>query len=174
MPREKRYESRAAQQAAYRERLRAQESGRPPWEKPEAGKPRKVESLEERREAVKELVIETALSETREQEIRDRYGYSPSERRSKAERDEVARRILAKQGLEQKPPLTEEEYVAEQLALTRAYIKHHLRPLVRARQDPPDVVDKTSPQAVAERLERAEAYARWRYRGFLNGEIGSL
>jgi hypothetical protein len=85
-------------------------------------------------------------------------------------RDRVAAKILEQP---QRPPLTEEEYVAEQLALTRAYVRH-LRPLVRARQDPANVVDKTSPQAIAERLERAERYARWRYRGFLNGEIGSL
>jgi hypothetical protein len=66
-----------------------------------------------------------------------------------------------------------EVYVQAQLAATQAYTKR-LWPLVKAPQDPSDVVDKTSPQAIKERLERVEKYARWRYQGFLSGEVGSL
>jgi hypothetical protein len=36
------------------------------------------------------------------------------------------------------------------------------------------VVDKTSPEAIQERLRRAEKYARWRYQGFVAGDIASL
>jgi hypothetical protein len=128
--------------------------------------------LEQRREAVKELVIKTALSEVEEQAIRDHHRYTSSEKRTKAERDQAAERMLRKAGLEA-GGITEESYVAEQLALTREYVRV-LKPLVRAPQDPSTVVDKTSPQAIQERLERAEKYARWRYRGFVEGEIGSL
>jgi hypothetical protein len=129
-------------------------------------------SLERRREAVKELVIKTALSEVEEQAIRDHYRYTSSEKRTKQERDTAAARMLRRAGLEA-GGITEESYVEEQLALTREYIRV-LKPLVRAPQDPPSVVDKTSPQAIRERLERAEKYARWRYRGFVEGEIASL
>jgi hypothetical protein len=155
--------------AAYRARKRAEvESSakpeRPSWEAEPV--------VEERQEAVKELVIESALSEVEEQAIRDRFDYTSSETRSKAERDAAAERMLRKAGLEARG-VTEESYVQEQLALTREYVKQ-LKPLVRAPQDPPSVVDKTSPQAVEERLRRAEKHARWRYRGFVEGEIASL
>jgi hypothetical protein len=129
--------------------------------------------LEQRREAVKELVIKTALSEVEEQAIRDHHRYTESEKRTKAERDQAAERMLRKAGLEAKG-ITEESYVAEQLEQARLYIARMLRPHVRAPQDPPAVVDKTSPQAVKERLERVEKHARWRYRGFVAGEIASL
>jgi hypothetical protein len=153
--------------AAYRARKRAETESPPSWEV-EPAKP----SLEERREAVKEMVIRAGLSEAQEQQIRDRFGYTESEKRTKAERDEAAERMLRKAGLEARG-ITEESYVQEQLALTREYVKQ-LKPLVRAAQDPPSVVDKTSPQAIEERLERAEKHARWRYRGFVGGEIASL
>jgi hypothetical protein len=153
--------------AAYRARKRAESEPSPSWEA-EPAKP----SLEKRQEAVKELVIQAGLSEAAEQQVRDRFGYTESEKRTKAERDETAERMLRKAGLEAKG-ITEESYVQEQLALTREYVKS-LKPLVRAPQDPPTVVDKTSPEAIAERLRRAEQYARWRYRGFVEGEIASL
>jgi hypothetical protein len=154
--------------AAYRARKRAEvessaEPERPSWE---------AEPAEERQEAVKEMVIRAGLSEAAEQQIRDRFGYTESEKRTKAERDEAAERMLRKAGLEARG-ITEESYVQEQLALTRGYVRQ-LKPLVRAPQDPPTVIDKTSPQAVEERLARAEKHARWRYRGFVEGEIASL
>jgi hypothetical protein len=114
-----------------------------------------------------------ALSEDEEQRIRDRFGYVSSEKRTKAERDAVAERILRKEGLRAQG-ITEESYVQDQLEQTRLYIARMLRPHVKAPQDPPTVVDKTSPEAIQERLRRAEKYARWRYRGFVAGEIASL
>ena len=153
--------------AAYRARKRAETESPPSWEA-EPAKP----SLEERQEAVREVVIRAGLSEAAEQQIRDRFGYTESEKRTRAERDEAAERMLRKAGLEAKG-ITEESYVQEQLQLTREYVKQ-LKPLVRAPQDPPTVIDKTSPQAVKERLARAEKYARWRYRGFVEGEVASL
>jgi hypothetical protein len=137
-----------------------------------------------RSEAAKEQVVEVALSELQkplteieEQQLRDHHRYTASERRTKAERDEAARKMVARSDagiVKPYAPLTEEVYVAQQLEEAKRYIARMLRPHVRAPQDPANVVDKTSPQAVVERLERAERYARWRYRGFLNGEIGSL
>jgi hypothetical protein len=50
-----------------------------------------------------------ALSEAEEQAIRDRYGYTESEKRTKAERDEVAARILAKTAPRSELPFDIEE-----------------------------------------------------------------
>jgi hypothetical protein len=154
MPREKRYESRAEQQRAYRER-KARGAGVGAGEDPVVFPP-----------------VVSEPSPLSEQQIRDRFDYTSSETRTKAERDAAAERMLRKAGLEARG-ITEESYVAEQLALTRVYVKM-LKPLVRAPQDPPTVVDKTSPQAIEERLRRAEKHARWRYRGFVAGEVASL
>jgi len=74
------------------------------------------------------------------------------------------------QGLRQaalKPDLierlpTEAEYVLQELEATREYIASL------------KVSDKTTPEAIRKRLERTEAYARWRYQGYLSGEIASL
>jgi hypothetical protein len=210
MSREKRYESRAEQQRAYRERKAAAErktTGQAPKRRElESGPERPLKDVSDRelreRAAAKGLEIEVSdepiskeealtaaklvpapslappspepvpLSADEEQRIRDRFDYTSSETRTKAERDEAAERMLRKAGLEAKG-ITEESYVAEQLALTRGYIKT-LKPLVRAAQDPATVVDKTSPEAVKERLARAEKHARWRYRGFVAGEVASL
>lgn len=57
----------------------------------------------------------------------------------------------------------EETYVARELAQTRAYV---------ARIEPGS--PKASAEAKAERLRRAEKYARWRYRGWLAGEVFAL
>jgi hypothetical protein len=208
MPREKRYESDAERQQAYRERRKAGgTTGQSPKRRvPELDPGRPLEHVSDRelreRARAKGLEIEVSdepiskeealkaaklvpasslappapepalLSEDEEQRIRDRFGYVSSEKRTKAERDAVAERILRKEGLRARG-ITEESYVQEQLALTREYVKQ-LKPLVKAPQDPPTVIDKTSPQAIKERLERAEQYARWRYRGFVEGEVASL
>lgn len=71
MPREREYGSDAERQRAYRERKALQEQDRgKPWQ--------------------------GLLGEEREQAIRDFFGYAASETRSKAERDAVARRIMAR------------------------------------------------------------------------------
>jgi hypothetical protein len=134
--------------------------------------------------AAKERVVEAALSELQkplteleEQQLRDHHRYTASERRTKAERDEAARKMLARSDAGRvKPyaPLTEEVYVAQQLEEAKRSIARMLRPHVKAPQDPANVVDKTSPEAIAERLRRVEQYARWRYQGFVAGEIASL
>jgi hypothetical protein len=207
MPREKRYESRAEQQRAYRER-KAQTTGQFPKKRESEPDPeRPLGQLSDRelreRARAKGLEIEVSdapiskeealraaklvpapslappspepveLSADEEQRVRDRFGYTSSETRTKTERDTAAGRMLRKAGLEARG-LTEEVYVQDQLAQTRLYIDRMLRPHIRAPQDPSDVVDKTSPQAIEERLKRAEAHARWRYRGFVEGEIASL
>jgi hypothetical protein len=221
MPREKRYESRAEQQRAYRERKKAESptleeepvlSNREqrmklraaglkidvsdePISNEEALRAARVvpaSSVEDpvaflrsdRSEAVKERVVEVALSELQkplteieEQQLRDHHRYTASERRTKAERDEAARRMVARSDagiVKPYAPLTEEVYVAQQLEEAKRSIARMLRPHIRAPQDPANVVDKTSPEAIKERLERVEKYARWRYRGFLSGEVGSL
>src|SRR5262245_41002021 len=97
------------------------------------------------------------LTETEEQFIRDSLGYSPSEKRGLLERDQAVRRMGARPG-----PPSLEEYIAE----ARRGAELHFA--------------QTSPQAtasvktLAETVERAEQYARWRYEGFLAGEIASL
>jgi hypothetical protein len=62
------------------------------------------------------------------------------------------------------PVALEEEYVRKELEQTRLYIESMLRP----------GTEKTTPQAISERLVRAERYARWRFRGFMEGEVASL
>ena len=56
----------------------------------------------------------------------------------------------------------EEAYVQEQLAQTRAYAESFRAP------------EKSSPEAIEERLKRAEAYARWRWREYQLGNVFSL
>lgn len=92
------------------------------------------------------------LSEQEEQEIRDGFGFTPSEQRSQAERQATADRIVGRS-----KRLTEDEYVRHEVEQTKLYIQR----MVNKPADP-------------ERLARAEAYARWRYRGFLSGEVASL
>jgi FtsZ-interacting cell division protein ZipA len=220
MPREKRYESDAERQQAYRERKKAESileeepvlssreqrlklrvagleidvSDEPISNEEALGAARVVpaSSVEDpaaflhsdRPAAVKERVVEAALSELQkplteleEQQLRDHHRYTASERRTKAERDEAARTMLARSDagiVKPYAPLTEEVYVAQQLEEAKRSIARMLRPHIKAPQDPDNVVDKTSPQAIKERLERVEKYARWRYRGFVEGEIASL
>lgn len=104
------------------------------------------------------------LSLAEEQAIRDRFGYSSSETRTKAERDAAAANMLAyakKQfGLEAAPMVTEEDYVANEVEITRRQMQ--------AGQLKEVIVDGVG------RLERCEAYARWRYKGFMAGEVASL
>jgi hypothetical protein len=60
------------------------------------------------------------------------------------------------------PPL--EEYVAEQVEAVR-------RLLAQGLKDPRQF---TEPTPGDDRMSRAEKYARWRYQGFIDGEIASL
>jgi hypothetical protein len=94
-----------------------------------------------------------------EQLLRDRFGYARSEERSKAERDPAAARMLGTTA----PTIPNlEVYVQEALAGARLYHE----------QTNPQATGSTKELEV--RLARAEAYARWRYKGFLAGEIASL
>jgi hypothetical protein len=94
-----------------------------------------------------------------EQLLREGLGYAKSESRTKAERDATAARILGTSG----PTIPSlEVYVEEAKAGAR---KHHA-------EQSPDARDSTKELEV--RIARAEAYARWRYKGFLAGEIASL
>lgn len=108
-------------------------------------------------EAEADLGLAASEHEQGEQAIRDSFGYAASEGRTKVERDQTAARVLGRSF-----SLTEDEYVAQALEAARLF---H---------------DQTSPQAtestktLADRLERAERYARWRYRGFRAGEVSSL
>ncbi len=90
--------------------------------------------------------------ETDEQAVRDAFGYSESEKRTKAERDAVAFRITGK-----KPELDEakarEKYVSEQVEITRAQFGHD--------------------QNLVARLERSRRYAEWRWDGFHTRNDGS-
>ncbi len=98
--------------------------------------------------------------EDTEQMIRDRFGYTASETRTKAERDEAARRMLAKTGNESWPD--EESYVRHELEQTR---RQFARTSLQATE---------STKTLEATLERAERYARWRYRGWRSGEVASL
>jgi len=51
---------------------------------------------------------------------------------------------------------TEEEFVAFELRITRQQYRHE------------------SEEKLADRMKRSERYLRWRYRGFIAGEIASL
>jgi hypothetical protein len=108
------------------------------------------------RRSVEEVVPVLALDA--EQAERDRWGYSPSETRTKVERDAAAQRML---GRESMLP-SEEVYVKQCVELARL---HHA-------QTSPDARDSTV--NLETRLAQAEAYAHWRYRGFMAGEIESL
>jgi hypothetical protein len=98
------------------------------------------------------------LSGEDEQRIRKFFGYADSETRTLAERDAAAARML---GRSSSFP-SEQEYVERVLDGARA---HHERTSSGA---------TLSTVSLSDRLRRAEAYARWRYRGFLRGEVASL
>jgi hypothetical protein len=114
-----------------------------------------------------EVLAETR-TEVEEQEIRDRFGYATSETRTQAERQAVANRITGKTKSEM-PSL--EQYIATVIAEAAAYadsigeddkpvlLHGHTEPIANRRSD---------------RIKRAERYARWRYEGYLTGEVASL
>jgi len=106
--------------------------------------------------APKTQSIETPAPE-QEQRLRDFYGYSSSEKRTKAERDAAAARMRGSGA-----PLTEEIYVAQAVEGARMHFEQ-TSPLAT-----------TSTKTLEETLQRAERYARWRYHGFLSGEVASL
>lgn len=82
------------------ERKRAQRSG-------ELAKRQAQEAIEAASENTDspETPVNRPLTPEEEQGIRDSYGYSDTEKRSKAERDEAARRMLVKSGYEPSEPM---------------------------------------------------------------------
>lgn len=110
------------------------------------------------RQAESETLAQAAFEAAEsEQALRDRLGYAASESRSRAERQATADRILGKAAV----PLDEESYVQREVELTReAMASGHLKEAVDA--------------AGRGRLERAEAYARWRWREYHSGAVASL
>jgi len=113
-----------------------------------------------------------------EQAIRDSFGYAASETRTRAERDAVAARIMGRASSEVVLPrfiefegelrqitrsadITEGDYIANEVRVTQEQLKVGLirtHPVVNGK----------------DRLNRTADYARWRYRGFLCGEVASL
>jgi hypothetical protein len=95
MPRRKKYESAAERQKAYRER-RAQDV--------DPSLPERQVDEEPRRPATRPLKLllkmdpYKPLSELEEQMLRDHYGYTDSEKRTRAQREDVARGIISKAG----------------------------------------------------------------------------
>jgi hypothetical protein len=67
---------------------------------------------------------------------------------------------------------TEEEYVAHELGITRAQIEAGMIKGVYEHTD--KAGKKTTVDDRQGRMERSERYLRWRYRGFLAGQIASL
>jgi len=65
-------------------------------------------------------------------------------------------------GPEYDPHISEQEYVRRELEITRAQMQAGLLK---------EVID---PRDGRSRLDRSEAYARWRYREFMRGEVASL
>jgi len=96
---------------------------------------------------------QAAAAELEEQSIRDFWGFTVSETRSKAERDEVARRMT-----KNRPSLTLDSYVQETLQGAR---------LEGERRG-------ESGELLQDRLKRAETYARWRWAGVQDGSVASL
>lgn len=110
-----------------------------------------------------------ALSEEEEQTLRDHFGYSKSEKRTKAERDATAARILGRPsggGI-----VTLEQYVKQTRWEALQYS------IAIGETDAPWQIPgtkETIENRRIDRLDRAERYARWRYAGFLSGEVASL
>jgi hypothetical protein len=96
---------------------------------------------------------QAAEREREEQSIRDFWGFTPSETRSKAERDEAAERML-----KGRPTSTLDSYVEETVEGAR------LEGVRRGE----------SGELLRDRLFRAEAYARWRWAGVQDGSVASL
>jgi hypothetical protein len=94
-----------------------------------------------------------AAAEREEQAIRDFWGYTESETRSKAERDRAASRMLRG-----RPASTLDSYVKEAVEGAR------LEGVRRGETG----------ELLQDRLRRAEAYARWRWAGVRDGSVASL
>jgi len=112
------------------------------------------------REAERKRVYRQALAaeqaaqqELEEQSIRDFWGFTSSETRSKAERDAAAKRMT-----KNRPSLTLDSYVQETLQGAR---------LEGERRG-------ESGELLQDRLKRAETYARWRWAGVQDGSVASL
>lgn len=94
--------------------------------------------------------------EAEEQRIRDRAGYTSSETRSQAERRAAADRMV-----DERFESDEEAYVQREVAITR---------MLMEQGSLKEVVDSKG----RGRLARSEAYARWRWREYQRGSVGSL
>lgn len=112
--------------------------------------------------------IPGSLSPEDEQKLRDHFGYAKSETRTKAERDATAARIL---GRPSAGMISLEEYVRRTVSEALAYSK-----AINETDAPWPIpgTDRTMENRRTDRLARAEHYARWRYAGFLSGEVASL
>ena len=102
------------------------------------------------------------VSRKRAQRERERLGGETSPQESPPE-EEVPGEALS----QERPPspgriLTEEAYVADALEQTLAHVVTLRAP------------EKISHEAIRQRLDRAEAYARWRFRAHAAGEVFSL
>jgi len=95
MPREKKYASRAEQQAAYRERKAREEN---PPEPDTTVAPLQVEP-ESLRVTGEEERLEALAADLEEHEALTEHGYSSSEQRTKEERNEAARRMVERSGV---------------------------------------------------------------------------
>lgn len=96
------------------------------------------------------------ISAGEEQVLRDHFGYSVKEKRTRAERQAAADAITSEASW-----ATEQEYVDFQLEVTKAQFERL----------PPAPDSKIT---MADRLARTEKYARWRWQAFLAGEVVSL
>ncbi len=155
MAREKRFESAAERTRAYRERKRA-EVVDPDLPEVDVSAPDEIGSRP--LAALLKLAPTDALSEAEEQTLRDHFGYAQSETRTRAEREQAARRITGTP-----PGISEEEYVARNVAVARAQ-------MVLPRDVAPEDFDEYASASV----KNVEKYARWRYAGVLDGSVGTL
>lgn len=107
-----------------------------------------------------------ALSEADEQALRDHFGYADSETRTKAEREEAASKMLGRPSL----GISLEQYVATTIAEAAAFADS-----IGEDDKPHEVIPGVIlDNRKTDRIKRAENYARWRYQGVLDGEVGSL
>lgn len=94
----------------------------------------------------------------RQRAYRERQGTEPeSDTTAESER---ASRQAAGAPSEARSPSAEDLYVAHHLEQTKAYAA--------------SFTSKEKREGLPQRLERAESYARWRFRAFHSGEVASL
>jgi hypothetical protein len=153
--RDRQFQTPAEKQRAYRERKReVVDPDLPEVDVSGAAEPLGSRPLA----ALLRLAPADALSESEEQVLRDHFGYAASETRTRAEREQAARRITGKD-----PGVSLEEYVARNVAVARAQMVL-----------PRDVAAEDFDEYAAASLKNVERYARWRYAGVLDGSVGTL